>query len=322
MTRPRSRVPVLLAVAISASSVSCLTLDAFLFDPKPVEDFRWDDDDPCDGDLIGDLENARAEKEGREPRCRPSIIPPEDRTEGFLELENRKVHFVYARASDENGEPSERTIFYSHGRKWHMGWYWARVELMWSLGYNVMIYDYPGYGLSTGDVLDEHTIYENAEAVLLHLLTLPGVDPERVWYYGFSLGGGPNYEMAHRSLDEDSGLPRPAGIISEAAFCSIEFLVQDGSFLDLPASFVADVRFDNCAKLDDLSTRAPEIPLMIVHGEADDYVLPTHADALLRNAHNDLIHAHHPPKAEHGDIPVAAPDYERWLVDFIDASEE
>ncbi len=295
-------------VAAALSLASCVTLDGFLFNPSPVEEYRWDDDDPCDSQLIGDIARGEHERKGGpEPACHPSRVPPEDRTEGFVDAAGNEIHYVYARRPG-----ADTTIFYSHGNRDHIGNYWDRVELMWEMGFNVMIYDYPGYGRSTGEP-DEAGVYAAAEAALDVLPTMPGVDPDRVFFFGYSLGGGPTYEMALRASRDELSI-RPRGVASEAIFCSVEALVQDGAYTDLSREFLSDNEFDNCAKIGGIDE---DIPIMVIHGAIDDFVVPRHAQ-MLRDAAGREIEFHSAPDAMHSDIPVMVEnDYATWLTDFF-----
>jgi pimeloyl-ACP methyl ester carboxylesterase len=248
-------------LALVCTTGACLTLDGFIFTNEKVDAYGWDDD-PCDPQLQGELsENEELLNDGPPASCHPSLIDLAHRSEGMLELADREVHWMYARA-----DGATTTIFYSHGRSKHLGRYWDRVELLWSLGFNVLTYDYPQYGRSTGSVLDEHTMDENAEAMLEMLDTLEGVDPERVFYYGYSLGSAPTTSMALRAFERDD-LPRPLGIVLESPFCSVEALVQDGSFLDFPGGFFADNELDNCARIGKIDE---SVELMILHGAQDE----------------------------------------------------
>ena len=267
---------------------SCLSLDPFLFGNEPVDEYGWDDD-PCDPLLTGEVTEE----------CHPSRVPPEERTEGFVD----GIHYVFAHRPG-----ATTTIFYSHGTGRHLGRYWDRVELMWELGFNVMIYDYPGYGRSEGEP-DEASVYASAEAVLGVLPSMPDVDPAQVVFLGYSLGGGPTYEMAL------NGPITPRAVVSEATFCSIEALVQDGAKLSIPGGFLSTVAFDNCAK----AAQLPEtIPVTIIHGADDDFVLPDHGRALAR-AVGEGVTLHMVPGAGHSTIPaVARADYERWLLEAFE----
>jgi len=224
--------------------------------------------------------------------------------------DGREIHYVFAHRPGATA-----TIFYSHGTGRHIGRYWDRVELMWSLGYHVMIYDYPGYGRSEGEP-DQAGVFASATAVLEQALPqMPDVDLDQVFFMGYSLGGGPTYELAARASEGELAV-RPLGVISEAAFCSTEALVQDGTRLDLPGPFLSHNPFDNCGKIAQLD---PAIPVMIIHGSGDIFVVPVHARLLRDAAASDEVILHWAEGADHSEIPVVAGDtYERWLQEFID----
>src|SRR5690606_27201649 len=167
-----------LLVAASAFALSgCMNLDGFLFNPTRVDaPYNFDEASPeLDGDL--DPEGPHA-----------SLVPAALRTEGFVEsAEGDQIHWVFA------SRPGARdTILYSHGNAHHLARYWDRVELLWQGGFNVMIYDYPGYGRSSGSP-SEPGLLASAEAALTELLQQPGVNPDRIFVVGFSLGGAATY---------------------------------------------------------------------------------------------------------------------------------
>lgn len=271
--------------------LSGCTLDGFLFSPRAVDEYRFDE---VDENLDGELTDPH-----------PSLVPASNRMEGFLDAGGEQIHWVYA----QNDTP-RATILYSHGRSRHLGRYWDRVELLWELGYSVLIYDYPGYGRSSGSP-DEAGVFAAAQAAIDHVVTLPGVDPANLWIMGYSLGGGPTYELAARSARGEA--PAVRGVISEATFCSVEALVQDGAFLDLTADYFADSDFDNCARIAEI-----DVPVLIMHGLADDFVVSRHADMLVEAARN-------PPEtffvegAAHSDVPtVAGMAYQDTIVAFTE----
>lgn len=278
--------PTAAAVGAALSASGCASLDGFLFAPERVEGYDFDGVDPR---LDGELSDPH-----------PSLVGPADRFEGFVtDAEGNRIHWVFARRPGATD-----TFFYSHGRARHLGRYWDRIERLWSLGYHVLVYDYPGYGRSTGEP-SERGLYASAVAAFSVLSTLPDVDPARVWLYGYSLGGAPTFELALRVLT-----PPPRGLVSEAAFCSVGALVEDGAFLDLPASYVSSFEMDNCAK-----ARALALPVLLLHGTEDDFVVPRHAQRLKESApaaRLELVRG-----AGHDDIPtVAGESYGGWLAEL------
>ena len=278
----RAARPVQVMLALTACSLAaCLTLDGFFFTPRRVERYRWDEVDPeLDGELDGDTSPPH-----------PSRVPAAERREGFVEsAEGDSIHWVFA-----HHDAPRATLFYSHGRSKHLGRYWDRVERLWEAGYAVMIYDYPGYGRSTG-VPDEASIHAAARAVYETVPTMPDVDPARIVLMGYSLGGAPTFELAVQA--EAGVVPRAAGVITEAVFLSTEALVQDGAFLDLPAEFFARNRFDNGARMPRVTR-----PMLMLHGAADDFVVVRHAELLRARATADVT-LNIVPGAGHSNIPV------------------
>ena len=65
------------------------------------------------------------------------------------------------------------------------------------LGLNVLIYDYPGYGTSSGSPSEENA-YAAIDAAYDYLQTEKDVDPKRIILHGRSLGGAVAADLASR----------------------------------------------------------------------------------------------------------------------------
>lgn len=274
----------LVILGAAAALAGCLDLDGSLFQPTRVAGYDWDSADP---NLDGELTDPH-----------PSLVPEGDRFEGFVSAAGERIHYVFARRTG-----ATETILYSHGNTDHLGRYWDRVELLWDQGYHVMIYDYPGYGLSSGDP-DEAGVYASARAVLAELPAMPGVDMDRLWLYGFSLGGAPTFELATTSEVAFRG------ILAESIFCSVEALVHDGAFLDLPRDYLSDIVMDNCDKI-----ARVDVPVLLMHGLDDGFIVPRHVDMLA--AAQPAAVVQRVPGADHSDLPVVAEDYLTWVDEFL-----
>ena len=129
------------------------------------------------------------------------------------------------------------------------------------LGVNILIYDYRGFGRSSAGTPSEEGLYRDAEAALRHLQSREDVDPARIVYFGRSLGVAIAVELAVRH--------RPYGLILESGFPSITYMANvDRPWL--PAFVVHRIiaaRYDSASKIGSLN-----VPVLIVHGDADDTV--------------------------------------------------
>jgi hypothetical protein len=156
-----------------------------------------------------------------------------------------------------NAAAAATTLLYFHGNYRGIEHYQPRVRFLHEAGYNVLVYDYRGYGKSEpASYPTGAQFFADAERVRAQLDGL-GVDPARVAYYGYSLG-------ALGAVDLSLSRP-PCALLLEAPYPSADIIVEDSSLLGMPASFLGSGDYDNERKL-----REVDAPLLILHGSVDD----------------------------------------------------
>ena len=140
------------------------------------------------------------------------------------------------------------------------------------------------------------------------LIKRTGVDPNKIIYYGRSLGGGFAFDLA-------STQP-PGVLIDESTFTSVQALVTDGSWGDLPVSSLADSRWDNLAKIANIAS-----PLLVLHGTVDDYVDPKYGKELAA-AHKGVTKLVLVEGADHNTVPakMGLDNYRQTIADFVAAN--
>jgi fermentation-respiration switch protein FrsA (DUF1100 family) len=154
--------------------------------------------------------------------------------------------------------PQQGAILYAHGNGNNLS---ARGEsiLRWrnELGQAVLIFDYPGYGKSSGTP-NEASCYSSAEAAYDFLVEQKKVPAAEVLLLGSSLGGAMAVELAthrpHRML------------ILINAFTSFPDMAQK-VLPWLPARWLVSNRLDNLRKIKRCGG-----PIFITHGTADGLV--------------------------------------------------
>jgi len=125
------------------------------------------------------------------------------------------------------------------------------------LGCNVLVVDYPGYGMSGGNP-SETGCYAAADAGLDWLLAKQDIDHRRIVYFGDSLGAAVAIDLASR---------RPAGgLVTCGAFTSMQSEAQH-LYPWLPTSIILAYRFDNLSKISKITC-----PIMLIHGEQDTFI--------------------------------------------------
>lgn len=137
-------------------------------------------------------------------------------------------------------------------------------------GFNLLAFDYRGFGASSDAGLAESGLYDDAAAAYRYLRDSLLVAPERLVIYGHSLGSGVATEMAIRYP--------AAGLAIEGAFKSVPSVGQE-RYRFMPVERLAKNRFDNEAKIG----RVP-MPVLVMHARADGTIPFTHGEELFRLA--------------------------------------
>jgi pimeloyl-ACP methyl ester carboxylesterase len=133
---------------------------------------------------------------------------------------------------------------------------WPVVREFQPPGTAVLVLDYPGYGGSGGRAT-EAALYAAADAAYTALAARPGVDPQRIYVYGRSLGSAvATYTAAHRPV---AGLIVESPLTNAAAMAKYHYGLLPRFLLRLSLDNVANVRRVHC-------------PILLFHGDADRLV--------------------------------------------------
>jgi fermentation-respiration switch protein FrsA (DUF1100 family) len=198
------------------------------------------------------------------------VAPPNGRVQDIImeSADGTRIHAWWCPTANWN--PSQGAVLYCHGNAGNLSHRSASIA-RWQeqLGQAVLIFDYPGYGRSTGKP-SEAGCYAAADAAYDWLVQSQKVPPEDILLYGGSLGGGVAVDVANR---------RPhRALILVSTFTSIPDMAQN-RFPWLPARWLVRNRFESLAKI--VTCRRP---IFIAHGTADRTVPFTQGERLFAAA--------------------------------------
>lgn len=212
-----------------------------------------------------------------------------------------KLHGWFIKSAKQ---PAAATVLFSHGNAGNIADRVDRIRTWKTLGVDVLLYDYRGFGRSTGEP-DEEGTYRDGRAAYDYLLKTRGVDPARLVLMGESLGCAISIQLA---LDR-----KAAGLVLEAPFASIPHMAA-AIYPFLPAKLFVRTKYDNLAKITQV-----KMPVLVVQGTQDE-VIPVAQGRLVFEA------APQPKKllgiegAHHNDVYVVGGDrYLRELASFIES---
>ena len=165
-------------------------------------------------------------------------------------------------------KPATATLIYFHGNGGNISnvdWVGQRFA---SHGFDVLLFDYRGYGASEGDPGDESDLYADGDAALAFVVNNKGERVERVVLYGQSLGTTVAADVAARN--------NVGAVVLESGLSSASSVAETAlPWLPRWLHFLGRNRFDSARKLAHVNA-----PVLITHGEPDP-VIPTSEAQLL-----------------------------------------
>ncbi len=148
-------------------------------------------------------------------------------------------------------------ILFCHGNAGNISDRIDNVKRLLDHGLQVFIYDYRGYGRSTGRP-SEAGVYQDGLAAYDYLVTRKKISPDRIVPFGRSLGAAVAIEIA---IKRDV-----RSLIIESAFTSTRDMAKQMFLFQLLSPLVPP-NYNNLKKI-----RKITVPKLIIHGEQDEIV--------------------------------------------------
>jgi uncharacterized protein len=200
----------------------------------------------------------------------PAGAPPpaaglEVREEWIGTSDGERLHAWLSRPGGE----TKGAVLVCHGNGGNLAMRLPLAETFGAMGLAVLLFDYRGYGASSGKPSEEGT-YLDAEAAHDFLAKATGIPPERITAYGESLGGAVAIELARRR--------KVGAVIVESAFTSMAD-IGSSIYPWLPVRLLLRSRYESAAKIGALG-----VPVLVIHSPEDDLIPFEHGKRLFAAA--------------------------------------
>lgn len=168
-----------------------------------------------------------------------------------------------------NGANARGLVIIFHGNAGNIGHRLDYLRMFHELGYASLIFDYRGYGRSSGKPSEDGT-YRDAAAAWRHGTQSLGYPASRMVLFGESLGGAVATQLATTQ--------RPAALILASTFTSIPDLAA-GIYPWLPVRLLARIGYDTREQLALIAS-----PVLVIHSRRDDIIPFSHGQQLFAAA--------------------------------------
>lgn len=209
----------------SAELVRRLFRDARLFDPDLEPVTSWD---PADYGF-----------------------DPADTEEVFFECDGVELYGWYCRAKKPRA-----SFLFCHGNSRNITWFAPGIKALVDAGFSVFMFDYRGFGRSTGRPSIRGVVRDTVAAAKEHERLKPEHLPSVLW--GFSLGGAIGAQAFLECTFD--------GVILHSTFTSLPEITRR-HYPGTPMHLIAGNLYDTLSFVQKLT-----VPLLILHGDEDETV--------------------------------------------------
>ncbi|MDP1716601.1 MAG: alpha/beta hydrolase [Burkholderiales bacterium] len=216
---------------------------------------------------------------GREIAATPQAYALEFESVNIATEDGETLHAWWVPAQD-----ARVTILFFHGNAGNISHRIDYLRMFRKLGLATLIFDYRGYGNSTGTPSEAGT-YRDAVAAWRWLTQTRGLGPENIVYVGESLGGAVASGLAEQHA--------PRALVLLSTFTSAPDLgAQVYPFI--PVRLISRFSYDNLARIGRI-----KVPVLVAHSRDDDIVPFAHGRRIfeaagepkqfleMRGGHND-----------------------------------
>lgn len=175
----------------------------------------------------------------------------------FSTTDKVKLHGWFLPAS--KGQSVKGTVVFSHGNAGSLGHHLGFVSWLTKSGYQVLMYDYRGFGKSEGLPSREGLILD-VEAAFAYVTTRRDVAGGKLFSFAHSLGGAKSIVALTRTK-----VPGLRAVITDGTFASYEEMA-----IIMAGNFGKNLVSDELSPKD-VVAKLPA-PLLMIHGTADEVV--------------------------------------------------
>lgn len=188
---------------------------------------------------------------------------------------------------DKKASWNDKIFLYCHGNSGWIGYLLhANAIKMLSKYGSVFLFDYRGYGASTG-IPSEDGIYTDVLSVWHYLTEIKKIDPKNIVVYGHSMGTTISSHMV--SYLANKKLPLPKSLILEAPFLTTK-KIAEYLFFNIPwLKYFVVLKFNTIHNVKNIKKHYKDFNVVVLHGDKDILIPQIHGQELCDKTKSTFI---------------------------------
>lgn len=201
----------------------------------------------------------------------PSIINIEYQ-DVFIEYNEDKYHGWYIQGNYKNSITENKCILFFHGNAGNISFRFNYIQKFYELGFSILIFDYPGFGLSTG-IPNEKSCVNCGDMFYKYLVNEKKFLSKNIIFYGESIGGSIASSVAN--------IHNIKYLILQSTFTDIKEIIKNIiSFNIFMMDNIGFNTLNNVMIRHKLNKLTKKMKTFIIHSNDDELIDTSHAEQL------------------------------------------
>ena len=194
----------------------------------------------------------------------------------YINDNNEKYHGWYIKGNYKNSISQNKCILFFHGNAGNISFRINYIEKFNELGFSLLFFDYPGFGLSTG-IPSENLCIKCSEKFYKYLIDEKNFSNMNIIFYGESIGGSIASSLANISNIKY--------LIVQSTFTDIKEIIKN--IVNYNLSIMNNIGFETLENLkirNKLNKFNKKMKTMVIHSNDDELIDNKHAEILSKYA--------------------------------------
>ena len=190
----------------------------------------------------------------------------------YINYENDKYNGWFIQGNYKNSVTENKCILFFHGNAGNISFRLSYIEKLYELGFSLLFFDYPGFGLSTGTP-NENLCIKCSEVFYKFLINDKKFLNKDIIFYGESIGGSIATSLAN--------IYNIKYLILQSTFTDIKEVIKN--IVNFNLFMMSNIGFETLENLKiryKLNKLNKKMKTLIIHSNNDELIDTSHAEKL------------------------------------------